>query len=128
LIAENNAVNQRLVKAQLRKLGYAADSVTNGLEVLEALGRIPYDIVLMDCQTPELDGYETTRQLRQRGGPQPHIIATTANAMQGDRELCLATGMDSSIRKPMRIADLKSALDEAVGMACESIDATETIG
>ena len=116
MIAEDNAVNQFLATAQLKKLGYAADTVANGIEVLEAFSRIPYDIILMDCQMPELDGYETTRQVRSRGGHQPVIIAMTANAMQGDRELCLAAGMDSYISKPMRIADLKLALAEAAGL------------
>jgi signal transduction histidine kinase/ActR/RegA family two-component response regulator len=121
LVAEDNAINQFLATAQLKKLGYAADTVTNGIEVLEAFNRIPYDIILMDCQMPELDGYETTRQLRSRGGHQPVIIAMTANAMEGDRELCLAAGMDSYISKPMRIADLKLALAEAAGLESESI-------
>jgi PAS domain S-box-containing protein len=121
LVAEDNAVNQYLATAQLKKLGYAADSVTNGVAVLEAFSRIPYDIILMDCQMPELDGYETTKQLRSRGGHQPFIIAMTANAMEGDRELCLAAGMDGYISKPMRIADLKSALDEAAGLRSELI-------
>jgi signal transduction histidine kinase len=115
LIAEDNAVNRFLATAQLKKLGYAADTVNNGIEVLEACRRISYDIILMDCQMPELDGYETTRQLRSRGGPQPRIIAMTANAMEGDRELCLAAGMDGYISKPMRIADLKLALEEGTG-------------
>jgi PAS domain S-box-containing protein len=121
LIAEDNAVNQFLATAQLKKLGYAADTVTNGIEVLEASRRIPYDIILMDCQLPELDGYETTRRLRELRGLQPYIIAMTANAMQGDRELCLAAGMDSYISKPMRIADLKAALAEAAGVSRESV-------
>jgi CheY-like chemotaxis protein len=115
LIAEDNAVNLFLATAQLKKLGYAADSVTNGLEVLAALDKIPYDIILMDCQMLELDGYETTRRIRSQSGHQPLIIATTANAMLGDRALCLAAGMDSYLSKPMRIADLRSALDEAAG-------------
>jgi signal transduction histidine kinase/DNA-binding NarL/FixJ family response regulator len=119
LIAEDNLVNQRVALAQLQKLGYASDKVANGLEVLEALNRIPYDIILMDCQMPELDGYETTRQVRKRNGPQPYIIAMTASAMQGDRELCLATGMDGYICKPMRIADLSAALNEAAGDAAK---------
>jgi CheY-like chemotaxis protein len=68
----------------------------------------------MDCQMPKLDGYEATTQVRQRGGHQPYIIAMTANAMQGDRELCLAAGMDNYISKPIRIADLKPALDEGI--------------
>jgi CheY-like chemotaxis protein len=117
LIAEDNVINQYLATAQLKKLGYASDSVTNGVAVLEAFGRTPYDILLMDCQIPELDGYETTKQLRSLGGHQPVIIAMTANAMQGDRELCLAAGMDVYLSKPMRIADLKSALDEAAELS-----------
>jgi PAS domain S-box-containing protein len=117
LIAEDNPVNQRVALAQLKKLGYASDVVANGLEVLEALNRTPYDIILMDCQMPELDGYETTRQVRKRSGPQPYVIAMTASAMQGDRELCLATGMDAYICKPMRITDLNAALNEAAGDA-----------
>jgi PAS domain S-box-containing protein len=126
LVAEDNAVNQFLATAQLKKLGYASDTVANGLEVLEAFSRIPYDILLMDCQMPELDGYETTKQLRSQGGPQPVIIAMTANAMEGDRELCLAAGMDIYLSKPMRIADLKLALEEADGLARESIVAVTT--
>jgi CheY-like chemotaxis protein len=128
LIAEDNAVNRFIATAQLKKLGYAPDSVTNGFEVLAALGRIPYDIILMDCQMLELDGYETTRQIRSQSGHQPLIIAMTSNAMEGDRELCLATGMDSYISKPMRIADLSSALDESMGTAREALDAGETTG
>ncbi|MEY2552007.1 MAG: two-component system, sensor histidine kinase and response regulator [Verrucomicrobiota bacterium] len=121
LIAEDNAVNRFIATAQLKKLGYAVDSVTNGLEALEAFGRIPYDIILMDCQMPELDGYETARRLRNQGGHYPYIIAMTANAMQGDRELCLAAGMDNYISKPTRVADLKAALAEAAGPAGQAI-------
>ncbi len=117
LIAEDNAVNQRVAMAQLKKLGFAAECVSTGLEVLEALERIRYDIILMDCQMPEMDGYETTRQVRSGGGHQPYIIALTSNAMQDDRELCLATGMDGCISKPMRIGDLNAALNEAATYA-----------
>jgi signal transduction histidine kinase/ActR/RegA family two-component response regulator len=119
LIAEDNGINQYLATAQLKKLGYIADIVTNGVAVLEACSQLPYDIILMDCQMPELDGYETTRQVRSLGGPQPLIIAMTANAMEGDRELCLAAGMDGYLSKPMRIADLKAALAEATGRTGE---------
>jgi signal transduction histidine kinase/ActR/RegA family two-component response regulator len=121
LIAEDNAVNQFLATAQLKKLGYAADTVTNGAEVLEACRRIPYDIILMDCQMAQLDGYETTKQLRSRGGPRPLIIAMTANAMKADRTLCLSAGMDGYVSKPMRIADLKDALAAAADRAGEYI-------
>jgi CheY-like chemotaxis protein len=124
LIAEDNPVNRQVAAAQLKKLGYTADSVANGLEVLEALSRIPYDIILMDCQMPELDGYETTRQLRQLGGHQPYIIAMTANAMQGDRDSCLAAGMDHYVSKPVRQSELKAALDAAPNSHLEPVDAS----
>jgi PAS domain S-box-containing protein len=113
LIAEDNIVNQRVVAHQVRRLGYTADTVADGCEVLEALTRISYDTILMDCHMPELDGYETTRRIRATGGHQPYIIAITANAMRGDKEVCLAAGMDDYITKPVRTADLKAALQNA---------------
>ena len=112
LIAEDNVVNQRVLAHQVRWLGYSSDMVANGCEVLEALSRISYDIILMDCHMPELDGYETTKRIRAAGGHQPSIIAITANAMQGDKELCLAAGMDDYVTKPVRTAELKTALDK----------------
>jgi PAS domain S-box-containing protein len=119
LLAEDNLVNQRLALRQLRRLGYAADAVANGVQVLEAIRRQRYDILLLDCQMPELDGYSTARQLRKQEVPMAgrstlHIVAMTANAMTEDRERCLAAGMDDYISKPVRLPDLDAALHRAV--------------
>src|SRR5215216_4935513 len=112
LVAEDNAVNRQLALALLRRLGYAADVVENGREVLDALERERYDVVLMDVQMPELDGLEATRQIRERRGSSdaPRIIAMTANAMEGDRDECLAAGMDDYLAKPIRPEELSRAL------------------
>jgi PAS domain S-box-containing protein len=121
LLAEDNIVNQRLVLRQLRKLGYSAKAVANGTEVLRALDQVPYDIVLMDCQMPEMDGYEVTRRIRQLEKDRasqiksaPYIIALTANALEGDRERCLAAGMNDYLLKPLHLSDLESALQRAL--------------
>jgi PAS domain S-box-containing protein len=111
LVAEDNAVNRQLALAMLSKLGQPADVVENGREALEALEREAYDVVLMDVQMPELDGLEATRQIRdQFGSDGPTIIAMTANAMEGDREECLAAGMDDYLSKPIRPKELERAL------------------
>jgi CheY-like chemotaxis protein len=115
LLAEDNVTNQKLALRLLERLGYRADVVANGLEVLEALERQSYDLVLMDVQMPEMDGLEATRHIRRQwpGEQGPHIIAMTANAMQGDRELCLEAGMDDYVSKPIRVDELVSALSKA---------------
>ena len=116
LLAEDNVVNQKVALRQLQLLGYRADCVTNGEAVLQTCLEKDYDIVLMDCHMPELDGFDTTRRLREREGGERrlHIIAMTASAMAGDRERCLAAGMDDYITKPTRLADLESALNRGV--------------
>jgi signal transduction histidine kinase/DNA-binding response OmpR family regulator len=119
LLAEDNAVNQKLALRLLSKMGYRADVAGNGLEVIQAVERQPYDVILMDVQMPEMDGLEATRRLcAQLEAPQrPRIIAMTANAMQGDREMCLAAGMDDYLSKPIRVEELVKALSRAQELA-----------
>jgi PAS domain S-box-containing protein len=111
LLAEDNQVNQKVATKLLQSLGYNPDVANNGLEVLSALQHATYDIILMDCQMPEMDGYETTRQLRQTFQDRaPHVIAMTANALPGDREKCLEAGMEDYMPKPIRLEALRSML------------------
>jgi PAS domain S-box-containing protein len=115
LLAEDNAVNQKLALRLLERLGYQADLAENGREVLDALERQTYDVILMDVQMPELDGLDATRRIRESRTPgdQPHIVAMTANAMREDRDACIEAGMDDYVAKPIRPDELAAALQRA---------------
>jgi PAS domain S-box-containing protein len=112
LVAEDNAVNQKVALRFLEKMGYQADAVANGLEAVNAVKDRAYDLVLMDLQMPEMDGLEASRRIRREIAPdrQPKIIALTANAMQGDREICLDAGMDDYISKPVKMHEIVAAI------------------
>ena len=138
-MAEDNHTNQLVALGLLRKLGYGADIVVNGLAALEALKSIPYDIILMDCHMPEMDGYDATRaiRIREQSSDQGfnwkspvHIIAITASAMQGDREKCLAAGMDDYLSKPIRLQELQAVLKRwkpGTRNRCDQISATRVL-
>jgi CheY-like chemotaxis protein/anti-sigma regulatory factor (Ser/Thr protein kinase) len=112
LLAEDNVVNQKLALRMLQQMGYRADLASNGIEAIECVARQTYDVVLMDVQMPEMDGLEASRRITARwsAGRRPRIVAMTANAMQGDREMCLAAGMDDYLSKPIRLDELVEAL------------------
>jgi CheY-like chemotaxis protein len=112
LLAEDNVVNQKLALRILQQMGYRADVAGNGLEAIECIERQSYDLVLMDVQMPEMDGLEASRRITAKWPPgeRPRIVAMTANAMQGDREECLAAGMDDYVTKPIRVDALVEAL------------------
>ena len=113
LLAEDNVVNQKVALRMIKKIGYRADVAANGLEVLVAMGRKKYDVILMDVQMPEMDGLDAARAIRQMPHiRQPKIIAVTAYALEGDREKCLDAGMDDYISKPVEMKELAEVLSK----------------
>ena len=112
MCVQDNVINQKVAVRMLEKIGYQADVVANGREAVEALRTIPYALILMDCHMPEMDGLEATQLIRRHEGTAKHtpIIAMTASAMQEDRELCVASGMDDFLNKPVKKSDLQTML------------------
>jgi CheY-like chemotaxis protein len=127
LLAEDNAMNQKVALRLLERLGYRADVAANGLEAIEALERRPYDAVLMDVQMPELDGLDATRRICERwpAESRPYIVAMTANALPEDREACFAAGMNDYVAKPIRAEELAAALKRAGSLAHGNGDAPD---
>ena len=123
-------MNQKVALRFLERLGYRADAVANGLEAVNTLEHRCYDLVLMDLQMPEMDGFEATRQIRTRvpADRQPKIVALTANAMQGDRDACLAAGMDGYISKPVKMQEISDTIRKLFGKPTEPDPASRLIG
>ena len=113
-MAEDNAINQRVAKLILQRAGFQIDLVADGNEALEAHKAHPYDLILMDCQMPTMDGFEASRQIRLLDGRQPVIIAVTANALVGERERCLNAGMDDYLSKPFQAEQLVAVVKKWV--------------
>jgi len=130
LVAEDNTVNQEVNLLMLKKLGLHADVAANGREAVEMAGVLPYDLIIMDCHMPEMDGYAATREIRRRQGANQRlaIIALTADIMEGSRERCLAAGMDDYMAKPIRMAGLREALRKWVPAAGATFYPVDDLG
>jgi CheY-like chemotaxis protein len=130
LVAEDNQVNRLVLLTQLRKFGYQAEAVVNGAEAVQAATTEDYDLVLMDCEMPAMDGYEATRRIRRARQRSLPIIAVTAHAMSGDRDRCLAAGMDDFITKPIDMQVLAHLTakwcSEPQPTACDELDLTDS--
>jgi CheY-like chemotaxis protein len=121
LMAEDNTINQRVGKLILQRAGYVIDVAQDGHEALQAHHENPYDLILMDCQMPVMDGFEACRQIRQSSDRQPVIIAVTANALVGERERCLEAGMDDYLSKPFQAEQLVGVVQKWVGPKGEPV-------
>jgi CheY-like chemotaxis protein len=122
LIVEDNLINQKVARSLMERMGYSVEVAANGREGLQKWQEGFFDLILMDCQMPEMDGYEATREIRAREAGERHtpIVAVTANAMAGDREKCLAAGMDAFVPKPIKIDGLVGILEQLLGANIES--------
>ncbi len=123
LVVEDNPVNQLVVSRMLQNLGYFPTVVSGGEVALEALAGQQFDLIFMDCQMPGMDGYETAAEIRrrERGARRAPIVALTANAVDGDRERCLAAGMDDYLAKPLRLSILEATIHRWLAPACRSV-------
>ncbi|HEX4164056.1 MAG TPA: response regulator [Bryobacteraceae bacterium] len=124
-MAEDNAINQRVGKLILQRAGFEIDLVSDGNEAVSSHRTAPYDVILMDCQMPTMDGFEASRQIRRLDRPQPAIIAVTANALLGERERCLEAGMDDYLSKPFQAEQLVAVVRKWIAVQRQRLASPE---